>query len=299
MTTQQPGTPNGAALSLASAPQDGTLSVYSSERAFAAGQRIAQSLAASTLVPKSFQGNVANCMIAIELAGRIGCSVFMVMQNLDVIHGRPGLRAQFLIATVNTSGRFTPLRFRFEGEQGKDSWGCRAYAKDKSTGEECVGTLITIGIAKAEGWYQRDGSKWKTIPEQMLQYRSAAFWTRVFCPETSMGMQTTEEVIDTVGYEVVDTGAPQAPTAAPEPPPQAAPARDWEAEAEALRQRVAAATVDDIALVKADIRLYAEAGAPKPLADELKKLWSAASKAPKPAAPPSDPQPPPDDGGQP
>jgi hypothetical protein len=182
------------------------LSAFSSEAAFNVGQRMALALSASSLMPKEYRGkdNVPNVMIAMELANRIGASVFMVAQNLDIIHGRPGWRSQFLIATVNASGRFTPLRFRFQGKEGTDDWGCRAVAKDRSSGEECVGALITIRLAKAEKWFQKEGSKWQTMPEQMLMYRSAAFWTRVYCPELALGINTSEEVIDTTGILVSD-----------------------------------------------------------------------------------------------
>jgi hypothetical protein len=183
------------------------LSAFSGGAAFELGQRMAKALAASSLLPDTFRGNIPNCMIAMELANRIGCSVFQIAQNMDVIHGRPSLRAQFLIATTNASGKFTPIRYRWQGKVGEDDWGCRAYAQDLKNGEECVGPLITIGLAKAEGWYAKAGSKWKTIPELMLTYRAGAWWTRIYCPEFGMGMSTAEEVIDTHGETVVEAPA--------------------------------------------------------------------------------------------
>jgi hypothetical protein len=174
-------------------------SAFSGKEAFAVAQRVGQALASSSIVPKDYQDNVANVMVAMEYAHRIGASVLAVMQNLDVIHGRPSLRATFLIATVNASGRFTPLRFRWQGEEGADSWGCRAVATDRESGEECVGPLITIELAKGEGWVNKSGSKWKTLPELMLMYRSAAFWTRVYAPEISLGLHTTDELEDANG----------------------------------------------------------------------------------------------------
>jgi len=186
-----------------------TMSAFASEDSFKGAYRMARAMSSSSLVPTAYQGehNIPNVLIAMELANRIGASVLMVMQSLDVIHGRPSWRSQFLIATVNTSGRFSPLRFRFQGKEGTDEWGCRAVAKDLKSGEECVGALITIGIAKAEGWYQKNGSKWKTLQEQMLLYRAAAFWARVYAPELSLGMSTREEIVDTTGYEVPDVPA--------------------------------------------------------------------------------------------
>ena len=74
--------------------------------------------------------------------------------------------------------------------------GCRAYATDKGDGEECLGPLVTMAMAKAEKWYTKNGSKWLTMPELMLRYRAAAFWVRTFTPELSLGMHTVEEVRD-------------------------------------------------------------------------------------------------------
>lgn len=189
---------NGTAVvTRAAAEQTPALSAFGAgDAGFDTAQRIAKALASSTMVPSAYQNNVANCLVAMEYAHRIGASVLAVMQNMDVIHGKPGLRSTFLIGTVNASGRFTPIRFRWQGAPGADDWGCRAVAKDRETGEECVGTLITIAMAKAEEWYDRKGSKWKTMPEQMLMYRAATFWTRIYCPELSLGMHSSDELED-------------------------------------------------------------------------------------------------------
>jgi hypothetical protein len=185
-------------------------------------QREAKAISESSLLPKEFQGNIPNVLIAMEIAERIGASVFMVAQNLDIVYGRPSWRATFLIATVNASKRFSPLRFRFEGTPGKDDWGCRAVAKDLSDNEPCVGPLVSMAIVKAEGWYDRKDrsgnlcSKWRTIPELMFHYRSAAWWTRIYCPELSLGIRTNDEIEDMtidVPYSVVDpSSTPDAKT---------------------------------------------------------------------------------------
>jgi hypothetical protein len=187
------------AIVVAPADESRALNAFENAASFATGQRIARALAESTLVPAEYRQNIPNILIAIELANRIGASVFMVMQSLDIVHGRPSWRASFLIATVNACGRFTPMRFRWSGTEGSETWGCRAVAKDRATGEECLGSLITMALAKAEGWSSKNGSKWKTMPEQMLMYRAAAFWTRVYAPELSLGMQTAEEIRDVDG----------------------------------------------------------------------------------------------------
>jgi hypothetical protein len=48
-------------------------------------------------------------------------------------------------------------------------------------------------MAKAEGWYGKNGSKWQTMPELMLQYRASAFFLRTQCASLAMGFLTAEE----------------------------------------------------------------------------------------------------------
>ena len=182
-------------------------------RGFELMQRQCKALAASTLVPQQFQNNVPNCLIALEMAQRIGASPLMVMQNLYVVHGRPGWSAKFLIASFNQCGRFSAIRFRWQGEGKGDDWGCRAYATERENGKEIQGPLITIGLAKKEGWHQKNGSKWQTIPELMLQYRAAAWMVNTHAPEISMGLNTAEELNDVYDAAKASDGTFQVTTA--------------------------------------------------------------------------------------
>ncbi len=179
--------------------------------AFELVQRKAKMLASSSLVPKEFQGNTANCAIGLNIASRLGADAFMVIQNLDVIHGRPSFRGKFLIAMVNASGRFSPLKFRFDGEG--DSYGCTAYATDKESGEIIEGPKVDWNMVKGEGWLSKSGSKWKTMAELMFRYRSGAYFANIYAPDITLGMMTSEEVEDipsirTASGRVVNEEAP-------------------------------------------------------------------------------------------
>lgn len=176
-------------------------SVFNSQVGFENAQRMAKLLSSSSLIPKEFQGNIANTVIALEIANRMGESPLMVMQNLYVVHGKPGWASPFIVAKINSSGRFSALKYDMSGDG--DEWGCSAYAFDRK-GERVSGPRVTIKMAKEEGWYNRSGSKWKTMPELMLMYRSATLFGRLYAPDLLMGMQTYEEIID------IETTAPQA-----------------------------------------------------------------------------------------
>lgn len=167
-------------------------------QAFELMQRVSKAFASSDLVPKQYLGNLANCMIAMDMAQRIGANPLMVMQNLYVVHGTPGWSSKFLIATVNVCGRYSSLRYEWQGgKAGAADYGCRAWAVERDTGERLDGIWVTWAMVRAEGWDSKNGSKWKTMPDQMFVYRAAAFWQRAYAPELGMGLQTAEEIHDT------------------------------------------------------------------------------------------------------
>ena len=163
----------------------------STRESFELAQRIASAWAAATIVPDAYKNNIANCLIAVEIAARLGMSPLQVMQSLDVIVGRPAWRSQFIVALVNTSGRFKgSLCFRMKGEGMTRS--CVAFAVDKHTNEIVEGPEVNMEMAKAEGWLDRTGSKWKTMPDLMLRYRAGAFFGRLYVPERLLGSQSVE-----------------------------------------------------------------------------------------------------------
>ncbi len=192
-----------------SQPQLSGLNMFANQDSFNTGYRMAQILSASTIVPKTFQGNIGNTMIAIDIAQRLHTNPLMIMQNVYVVYGMPSFSAKFLIACINASGLFaTPLRYEFVGEKGKDDWGCYAYAIDKQ-GELLKGSTITIGIAKQKGWYQKDGSNWKVEPEQMLRYRAATRFQSAYCPEITCGLAVKEELEDADYTEITTDNVEQ------------------------------------------------------------------------------------------
>ena len=177
---------------------------FESGRSFLHLQRVAAMFAASDLVPDAFRGNIANCSIAVNLARRLGADELMTMQNLYIVYGRPGWSSKFKIAMFNQTARYTPVSYEFFGEKGKDSYGCRAKCTYRETGELIVGPDITIALAKAEGWYDKvskktgeRASKWPTMTDLMLRYRSASWMIDTTAPELTMGLHTVEELIDT------------------------------------------------------------------------------------------------------
>lgn len=208
-------------------------------------QRTAKAFSNSTMVPTSYQAMVtkgygdratvepnpaalSNCMIALDMSQRMNANPLMIMQNLHIIEGRPSWSSQFIIAAINNCGKFSPLRFdlqwldeidatysTFEWEDRKKvekkhkvrikNARCVAWAIEKATGERLESAPVTMEMAVNEGWFGKNGSKWKSMPDLMMRYRSAAFFGRIYAPELLMGLPTAEEMHDVFSVEADGT----------------------------------------------------------------------------------------------
>lgn len=211
-------------------------------------QRAANVLTNSTLVPTAYRNQkeiksygkvtgyeenksgMANCIVALNMAQRMQADPLMVMQNLHIIEGRPSWSSQFIIAAINSCGRYSPLRFELteaaeptELTYSATEWKnnnrtevqktivvrhqeCVAYAIEKETGQRLDSPRVSIQMAIDEGWLTKNGSKWQTMPELMLRYRCASMFGRLYAPELLMGLQTTEETHDYIEAEPDDKG---------------------------------------------------------------------------------------------
>ena len=182
------------------APQESAvgLTMWNDQKTLATAWRAAQMLSKTDLVPENYRNKPENCLIALDLANRQNISPMLVMQQLYVVKGKPAWSGSFCAAAINGCGKFSPLEYVFVDQGGG---GCFARATRLANGTVCQSDTITMQMAKDEGWLEKSGSKWKTMPHQMMMYRAASFFARAHCPEVLLGIQTAEEVQDVHGYE--------------------------------------------------------------------------------------------------
>lgn len=164
---------------------------------------MAQTLSKSEIIPQSYKGKPADCLIAIDIANRLGLSPAIVMQNSQCVRGNFTWKGSACKAMIDGCGRYQKTRYVYVGEEGKDSYGCYLEAIDND-GDIIKGVPVTIAMAKKEGWYNKDGSKWQTMSDLMLKYRAAAFFMRTECASIAMGFLTKEEVEDIYGKQTID-----------------------------------------------------------------------------------------------
>lgn len=266
------------------APMTGA-DMWSDVGQFELAQRMANALGACSFLPRDYQGpqNAGSRLIALDISRRTGLPPLMVMQQLVNIHGKPTWSAQMVNALTVRTGRFGPIMYE-EAEEEKerefpweiwekpDGGGqstkktgvvkirnktCRAYATDLRSKQILYGPPVSIEMAIAEGWYIKNGSKWRTMPDNMLRYRAVTFFGRSYAPDALMGLPETEEArdvgpivdIETVqhgpGIKIVPAVVPAiADKAAEEPRPEPPPTRTKKEELLALLQSVGATFED-------------------------------------------------------
>lgn len=245
----------------APAEQQDQIDLFSA-RGFDLACRIARAYSSSDAVPTPFRAMIekkgkggsqwienpaalGNCIVAIETARSVGMSITSVMQNANVIEGKLAWSAQFQIAAINASGRFTPLQFQFTPRgrikakyREKQGWNdekrgfdflekvveiddvqCVAWAFARERGavttRRVEGPPVSMKMAVEEGWFSKSGSKWQgEMATLMLTYRAGAFFARIYAPDIVMGMgRTAEEAADIID---ITPETPQ-PDRAPEP----------------------------------------------------------------------------------
>jgi len=186
--------------------------------------RVAKAFSQSGMVPAAYQGKPEACMVALMYAAQLGENPMLVFQEMAPIKGRPTTSARFAIARANKSGLL----------RGTISWSSKgsgeglevtASAVLAATGET-ISVPVSMAEAKADGWAQNP--KYRSIPEQMLRWRSATRLINLYLPEVLFGLAVREEmqvervnvqeVASTSGTELVDQ-INEKISAAPSPKP--------------------------------------------------------------------------------
>lgn len=189
---------------------DTSLSVLANARDMDSAARACGALAKSKIVPEHLRGDTGSILACLDISQTLGCSVYMVMQNIYAVHGRMGFSGQFCISALNRCPQYKRIEYRYLND--RDCTDGMQVIGHRTDGYLDYGTPITPAMVKAEGWAKN--SKWQTMADQMYRYRSAAFFVRAYCPEVLMGFQTADELRDLYANGTYKTEQPPAPAPA-------------------------------------------------------------------------------------
>ena len=169
------------------------------------GWRLAQLMAKSSLVPKSFQDRPADVLVAIELGMELGLAPMQALQSIAVINGKPSMYGDGFLAIILASSLCTGHDEYFEVDgQRKDGLLAEDWKKD-STAAVCsfsrrgrrtpIIQKFTVGMAKKAGLLAKSGP-WQEYPDRMLRMRARSWAGRDGFPDLLRGIRTMEEALD-------------------------------------------------------------------------------------------------------
>ena len=171
--------------------------------------QIAEMLAKSTLVPKAYQGQPANVLVAMAYGDSFGMQPLQAMQSVAVVNGMPGLYGDGLLAVCKSSPEWEWMQETIEGETAT----CTA----KRRGEPEVTATFSVADAKRAQLWGKQGP-WTQYPQRMLAMRARSFCLRNLYADILRGMRSAEELADVAAEQPAVTVEPVVIEQAPAEP---------------------------------------------------------------------------------
>jgi hypothetical protein len=161
-------------------------------RSMVEAETMATTLAKSSMLPEHFRGKVSDVFWAISYGLEVGLPPVASLNSVYVVHGRPGLYADAMVALVLSSG--LAKYFTCISSDAKHA----TYETHRVGDPEPRRVSITIEQAQAAGW-TKSNAKYQTEPQRMLEARSKSWLAKDKYPDVMRGIAAVEELRDEEG----------------------------------------------------------------------------------------------------
>ena len=141
---------------------------------------IAEAFSHSTFIPKTYQGNPSNILVAMQLGSEIGLGPLQSLQSICVINNQPSLFGDALMALVQGS---TLCEWFCEGFDDESQCG---WARTKRRGRKEAEQIFSLDMAKRAGLTEKSGP-WKQYPERMCKLKARNWLCRDVYPDVLRG----------------------------------------------------------------------------------------------------------------
>lgn len=139
--------------------------------------RMAKALAQSALLPESLRNKPSDVLVTILYGQELGLAPMQSMQVIDVVKGRPFIRAQLWVALARKAGH--------KVRKTEDTVDACTVEITRSDDPEPHIVRFTIEDAKLAGF--TTNKNYATNPKAMLYARAATTACRQACPEVALG----------------------------------------------------------------------------------------------------------------
>jgi hypothetical protein len=158
---------------------------------FAEAMQFAEVLSKSTMVPREYQRQPANILLAVQWGAELGLGPLQAINSIAIINGKPAVYGDAMLALV----RGSPLCLDvIEAIKGEGDLAC-AVCDARRRGANPVVRGFSVADAKAAGLWAKPGP-WKQYPTRMLAMRARGFALRDAFPDVLRGIISAEEAAD-------------------------------------------------------------------------------------------------------
>jgi hypothetical protein len=134
---------------------------------------------------------VANATAAVLQGLSLGLDPLVALQQIYIVHGRPGMYTKMKVALVQSRGH------EIWTEDLSDT---RAVVCGRRKGTDYVERVtVTMDMARKAGWTKNDN--YNKTPQDMLYARAAGRVCDRIAPEVLLGIASVEEIQDTIQVE--------------------------------------------------------------------------------------------------
>lgn len=183
-------TTTAATAAVAVPEPSGNAAIPGETRGLALAEKIeyAKLLADSGMIPKVYQKQPANCLVAIEYGEALNLAPIVALNQITVVNGGVSMEAKLMIALARKAGHIV----RLSGDA--ESATCTIIRAD-DPGHEAVVTWDKARAEKAGLWGK---GYWEKDPGLMLKYRAAAQNIRLTCSEVLAGITYTPDEVEEI-----------------------------------------------------------------------------------------------------
>jgi hypothetical protein len=158
----------------------------------AEAMQFSETLAASSMVPRQYQGKPQDILVCVQWGLELGLAPMQALQNIAVINGKPSVYGDAAMALVQASSVCEDVQEFFEGEGTANPI---AVCIAKRRGRTPVTVRFSVEDAKRAGLWGKQGP-WTQYPKRMMAMRARGFALRDAFADVLKGLITAEEAQD-------------------------------------------------------------------------------------------------------
>lgn len=156
---------------------------------------IAKAISYSSFCPKEYRSKPFDILITIQMGHDVGLKPLQALKNISLIHGRPSMWGDSLLALVKASGK---LEYCKEWQVEETAY-CEVKRRGETLPTKCS---FSMEDAKKAKLIHDKSTCWNNSPKRMLKIRARSFALRDAFPDVLCGIECREEIMD---YQAKDT----------------------------------------------------------------------------------------------